>query len=147
MREYYGYDIEKLEKDIANCYDDDLYNAVYQYCESIGYELPFDQYTLEEIISSMDPEEAFRLGMYSDISLNGDMYIYNGYGNLEETSINEFVNDYRDESDFPEFIIDNGLFDDIGLDEEDYYIEDEYSDDEYEESVADYERTAVPFNK
>lgn len=125
MREYDGYDLDKLEEAIADMYDDDLYQAVYEYCEYVGYEVPFDYDILEDYINNMDPEEAFRLGQFSDISMNADLYIFNGYGNLEETSVNEFVNDYRDEPGFAEFIVDNNMFDELDLIEDDFIVQDE----------------------
>ena len=120
---YYEYDLDKLADAFEGVSDEDLYNVVVEYCQDNGYDYPFDQYTLEDYVENMKPYDAFMLGKMMKGSLNDGLYMFNGYGNVVTTTETDFANMYRDEPGLFEYIVENDLIDDIGLDSEDFIIE------------------------
>lgn len=129
---YEQYDRDKLERAILQeVIESDLFGVVVDYCMDSGYETPMDEYTLDDIIDNMDPQDAFRLGWASssDFSWGSEYVIFDGYGNLKDITRSEFisyyVNEYGVDSSLLDYIIDNNLINDLGLDSEDFVIEDE----------------------
>lgn len=93
--------LENLEND-----GDNLLDAWNEYCSENNmddYIHNFDDDFFETYLSS-DPQEAFRLGCFSDIRWSDKYLIFNGYGNLESF---DDPSNHIDETVLIDWIVDN----------------------------------------
>lgn len=101
---------------------DEAEEIAQQYWENNSYDEVFDGYALEDYLSGLDPEEAFRAGVFAsgyrddrEFNYNADHFRFNGYGNIES------IEDY----DYDDIIMDAALDAFDGVSDGDYSISDE----------------------
>ena len=116
MDEYIQYYIdEELEVDIS------MLGEYNEYLRNKSYETFFTFEELEEDLQYMKPEEAFRLGKFSDFTYADDYLQYDGYGNIKGYSEFEVVKAMEEDKDFLKWYVDNYI--DIDEDEANEAIE------------------------
>ena len=116
MDEYIQYYIdEELEVDIS------MLGEYNEYLMNKSYETFFTFEELEEDLQYMKPDEAFRLGKFSDFTYADDYLQYDGYGNLRGFEEYEVVNKMKEDKDFLKWYVENYI--DIDEDEANEAIE------------------------
>ena len=97
-----------IEIDFENLSDDEKINLWNEYCSENNMDDYIHYFDDEffQIFVSEDPQEAFRLGCFSNINWSDEYIKFNGYGNLESLSEYQAVNEI-DESILIDWLIEN----------------------------------------
>ena len=121
MLEYNGFDLDKISDELAGIDTLDVFDVLKDYYnDAIGEEF-FNSEELQDYIADMHPTDIFVMGTRSegvDIYAEYEVFRCDGY-EVETVDEADVVSEYINDEGFLEYIVDNDLLYELGIDEDD----------------------------